>query len=139
MTLGEMCIFYEHKNEHYPVSDEFIKKGYGQKQGGYIRNARKAGYIIATDAAEPNQKWHLLKSYLLVTDENVDARKCYNRIICPELLLWLGEAVGLDVSEAARIAMEIIDRDGNGIARNVAGRKIKEIITWDMIEEKIVF
>lgn len=26
MTLGEMCLFYEQKNEHYPVSDEFIKK-----------------------------------------------------------------------------------------------------------------
>lgn len=69
-----------------------------------------------------------------------DAEKCYKKLKCPELLLWIAEAVGIDseiVNEAARKAREIIDIGTNGHSRNKAGIEIaNRIIPWNMIEYK---
>ncbi|URZ16710.1 hypothetical protein CLFE_027570 [Clostridium felsineum DSM 794] len=64
------------------------------------------------------------------------------RVICPELLLWMAEAAGVDskiVAEAEQSARVIIDNGANGYARNKAGREIKKnIIKWEMIEKQIL-
>lgn len=136
MTLDEFCRFFEDKQPHYPVSTHFVKDGYGQKAGGYIKTAKLEGKMIDSRSAEPNQKWHLLYSYNKRTDGKKDAMRCYGYLLCPELLLWIAEAVGFDIEEIAEEARQIIDT-GEKWARNRAGRKIREKITWAMLEEKI--
>lgn len=72
-----------------------------------------------------------------------DDEKCtksYRDLKCPELLLWIAEAAGVNlelVEDAAKKAKEIIDSGDSGYLRNTAGYKIKTIITWEMIEERI--
>lgn len=150
MTIKEWMKLLEDKKEHYPISDEFIRN-YQQSpvsKNGYVYFAWKTGHVICSETAEPNQKWHFFESYMLtsIVDGKIqlddDAEKRYKMLKCPELLLWIAEAVGIDsdiVNEAASQAREIIDNGVNGYSRNEAGRKIaKELIPWDMIEKFMV-
>lgn len=136
MTLDEFCHFFMDKKAHYPESDCFVRDGYGQKAGGYIKTAKNSEIKIDSKNAEPNQKWHLLKSYYQGTDGNKAAKRCYGYLLCPELLLWITEAAGFDIKDVAKEARQIIDK-GEKWSRNKAGRKIREKITWEMLEEKI--
>ncbi len=143
MEMQEFINFFKDKNDHYEISDSFASdERYRQRCGGYIKNAKVAQIEINIKNAEPNQKWHLLTSYYdEISDCKKDAETCYNRLKCPELLLWIADAAGIDseiVSKAASKAREIIDSGSNGRSRNKAGYEIrKEIITWRMIEKKI--
>lgn len=131
----EMFIdYFRDKKTHYNISQSFVQDGYGQKSGGYINLAKQKGILC------PNQKWHLLTAYY---DELTDDEKCtksYRDLKCPELLLWIAEAASVNlelVEDAAKKAKEIIDSGDSGYLRNTAGYKIKTIITWEMIEERI--
>ncbi|HEX8932211.1 MAG TPA: hypothetical protein VF810_03595, partial [Patescibacteria group bacterium] len=148
MTIKEWMKLLGDKKEHYPISDEFIKD-YQQSpvnKNGYVYFAWETGRVICREIAEPNQKWHFFESYILILIEqgkiqlDDDAGKCYKKLKCPELLLWIAEAVGIDseiVNEAARKAREIIDIDTNGQLRNKAGIEIaNKMIPWYMIEDK---
>jgi len=142
MEMQEFVNFFKDKNDHYKISDSFASdKRYRQKDHGYIGKAKAADIEINIEKAEPNQKWHLLTSYYdELNDCKKDAETCYKRLRCPELLLWIAEAVGIDsktVNNAATQARVIIDNGANGMSRNDAGQRIKEIVSWKMIEEKI--
>ncbi len=147
MTISEFMNFLDKKNEHYPISDEFIKK-YQQSPAsinGYVYYAWETGRVIHKEIAEPNQKWHFFESYILrlLNDKKISlddpAEKIYGRIKCPELLLWIAEASCIEedkVKKASKEAQSTIESNIK-FARNVAGRKIRTIITWDIIKEKI--
>lgn len=148
MTIAEWMKILANKKEHYPISDEFVKF-YQQSplnKDGYVYLAWETGHVICREIAEPNQKWHFFESYILILitqgklQLSDDAEKCYKKLKCPELLLWIAEAAGIEsekINEAAKVARDIIDYGTNGRARNTAGIKIvKEIIPWNMIEEK---
>jgi len=142
MELHEFIEFFKDKNEHYKVSDEFAtQEKYVQKRGGYIAMARRHGLERNIADAEPNQKWHLLVSYYdEAEDSKKDARVCYNRLFCPELLLWIADAAGIEpkiVTEASDEAKRIIDNGANGRVRVTAGAAIRRIVPWEMIEKKI--
>lgn len=146
MTVKEVIEFFSGRKEHYEISDDFIKSGYQQnKNSGYMDDARKGGLEINADKAEPNQKWHFVENYLKVKiaegtlKDDDDASKCY-KCICPELVLWIAEAAGIDKAKVEAVANEakrIIDNGVNGYARNTAGRQIKKKIQWTAIEESI--
>lgn len=141
MTIQDLINFYSEKEEHYPISDQFVKAEYGQKKNGYINKAKKANKTISCEDAEPDQRWHFLESYASTLDAKADAKTAY-RVVCPELLLWMAEAAGVDskiVAEAEQSARSIIDNGTDGYARNKAGREIKNnIIKWEMIEKQIL-
>lgn len=141
MTIQDLIKFYTEKEKHYLISDLFVKTGYGQKKNGYIKKAKKANKTISWEDAEPDQRWHFLESYASTLDGKADAKTVY-RVICPELLLWMAEAAGVDskiVEQAEQSARVIIDNGTNGYARNKAGREIKKnIIKWEMIEKQIL-
>lgn len=116
ISLIDLIKLYCKKNEHYPISDEFMKK-YQQKatRDSYIDFARETGHTVSAEQCEPNQKWHLFESYISRTFEE----KCENVVVdirklkCPELLLWMAEAAGIDdeiVTEAKEAAASEIDR-----------------------------
>ena len=146
MTICEWMARMKHKNEHYGISDAFVKD-YQQGKTGYIKYAMQVGYPIKKSQAEPNQKWHLFESYLhrRLADEKLSledsAEAVYKRLKCPELLLWIAEASGVDclkVKEAANRAKEIIDSGSDGRARNKAGQEIVRIISWRTIEQALI-
>ena len=116
ISLIDLIKFYCEKNEHYPISDEFIKK-YQQKPTGdsYIDFARTTGHTVSAEQCEPNQKWHLFEAYISwkfkKKRENVVVH--IGKLKCPELLLWMAEAAGIDeeiVTEAKEVAASEIDR-----------------------------
>lgn len=145
VTLKEWMKFLCSKKEHYPISDEFVRK-YQQaptNKNGYIFYAWEVGHLIQKRMAEPNQKWHFFDAYILKLLEankvNLDdsAKRIYGRIKCPELLLWIAEASGIEseiVEDASKEAKNIIDRN-NKNARNSAGDTIRKKIPWERIEE----
>lgn len=113
MTGLELTNFYYNKDEHYPISDSFIEN-YQQKDGGYIAFAIQTGHKVDRKTHEPNQKWHLLESYILVkiiqTNGNINFK--LGVLKCPELILWMAEAAGIDdkiIKEAASYAGKRID------------------------------
>ena len=146
MTIQQVRDFYENKEEHYYISTCFVNCGYHQKKGGYIQNAKNAGIDINFDGEKPspNQKWHLIVSYIKIhlidkMKKSPDDSFYVGRLLCPELLLWMAEAAGLDedmIKGAAKKAREIIVEKGRK-GRNKAGRLIKEDIETDL-ETKIM-
>lgn len=112
--------YFINKNEHYPVSDEFIENYQQQDDGNsdsYITFAHKTGHLVNAKEHEPNQKWHLLEAYYLMKlakhNEGIGVFRC------PELLLWMAEAAGVNpelVTEAAGYAKEKIDEIRNNDA-----------------------
>ena len=136
MILEEFCDFFKDKETHYDESTNFVKEGYGQLSGGYIECSKCKKVKIDANTAEPNQKWHLLESYYREYDSKKDAKRCYSYLLCPELLLWIAEAAGFNIKNVAEEAKKIIN-SGEKRARNKAGRKIKEEITWENLEAMI--
>lgn len=143
MTNREVIEFYSNKDSHYELSDEFVKK-YQQPSEEYIKYANSLGRKVDKSLAEPNQQWHLLESYYGQKIEqkklDLDAEaNCWDfkwqkgGFKCPELLLWMAEAAGCNIIEAKQEAEKLCDNN----KRSQAHKKIKELITWEMIENKI--
>ena len=114
ISLIDLIKFYYDKEKHYPISDEFIKK-YQQKSGGYIKFAHDTGHTVSAEQCEPNQKWHLFEAYISykLNKNGGDAKARMGKLKCPELLLWMAEAAGIDdeiVTEAKEAATSEIDR-----------------------------
>lgn len=137
MTLTEFCELYKDKDKEYPVSKSFCVRGYMQKTGGYINIAKSKKIEIDATKAEPNQKWHLFNSYCTEKNISRDAKECYMGLKCPELLLWMAEAAGFDVTDAAENAIRIIDSGVGGKKRNAAGLAIKKEFTFEMLLDKL--
>ena len=137
ISLIDLIKFYCEQNEHYPISDEFIKK-YQQKatRDSYIVFARKTGHTVSAEQCEPNQKWHLFEAYISykLKVNGGDVKDHMRKLQCPELLLWMAEAAGIDdeiVMEAKEAAASEIDRireekpDGSYSAKAVAKMNAK--------------
>ena len=144
ITMKQIAGFLQTRLEHYPLSDEFIER-YQQTSGGYIENAKKAGLIVDKHMHEPNQKWHFFDSWLypsiddgtLSWDESAKSR-VYSKLICPELLLWIYEACGVNpnkVREAKKIAEQgkVAKTNVSTIAKNM-----RAVVSWEDLEDGIV-
>ena len=114
ITMSDMERFLLTKDEQYPITNEYVEL-YQQESGGYISNAIKAGLTVDKSQHLPSQKWHYFDSWLYPTIEEGmlwDASasdRSYGKFSCPELLLWIIEATGVEtekVIEAKDIAIE---------------------------------
>lgn len=123
ITMSDMERFLLTKDEQYPITNEYVEL-YQQESGGYISNALKAGLVVDKAQHLPSQKWHYFESWLYTTiDEGMlwDASasdRSYGKFSCPELLLWIIEATGVDsekVREAKDIAVEG-KQNGTGVS-----------------------
>ena len=157
MTKRKVIEYFSKCEEHYPMSDEFVKK-YQQNKGnlpqadnGYIKKAYDLGIEINAEKAEPNQKWHLLQSYYKIEKNDIESKAFDKRVTiwckgnketgkggsglkCPELLLWIAEAAGCDVREAKLEAEKLCEKGERLLACNV----IKNMIPWKKIEKCIL-
>ena len=111
ITMSDMERFLLTKDEQYPITNEYVEL-YQQESGGYIANALKAGLVVDKAQHLPSQKWHYFDSWLYATIEegmSWDASasdRSYGKFSCPELLLWIIEATGVD-TEKVREAKDI--------------------------------
>ncbi len=143
VTMREIADFLQDKNAHYPFSDEFIER-YQQSGGGYIDTAKKAGLIVDKQKHEPNQKWHFFDSWLYPSIDDgsltwdADAkRRVYTGLLCPELLLWIYEASGVDpvkVSNAKTVAEQ-----GKAAGTNVStiAKNMRACVPWEDIANNV--
>ena len=139
MTMGELKQILENKEEHYPFSDEFIEK-YQQKSGGYIDNAKKAGIEISKEKHSPNQKWHWFESWFYpsieegtYTEEDDAKSKCYSRLLCPELLLWMYEACNVDLTKI-KAAFNAAEKGKiDGIAAATLAKNMRACVSYEDI------
>ena len=123
ITMSDMERFLLTKDEQYPITNEYVEL-YQQESGGYISNALKAGLVVDKAQHLPSQKWHYFESWLYTTiDEGMSwdasaSDRSYGKFSCPELLLWIIEATGVD-SEKVREAKDIAvagKQNGTGVS-----------------------
>lgn len=144
ITMQQIADFLQTRLEHYPLSDEFIER-YQQTSGGYIENAKKAGMIVDKQMHEPNQKWHFFESWLypsiedgsLTWDESAKSR-VYSKLLCPELLLWIYEACGVDPNKVREA--KIVAEQGKVAKTNVStiAKNMRAIVSWEDLEAGII-
>ncbi|URZ16711.1 hypothetical protein [Clostridium felsineum] len=65
MTIQDLIKFYTEKEKHYPISDHFVKSGYGQKKNGYIKKAKKAIKQLVVKRLNPTSGGIFLNHMLL--------------------------------------------------------------------------
>lgn len=146
VTNGDIMFFYNHKKEHYPNTDRFISEcEFGQQiGGGYMDFARQTGHLIEKNSAEPNQKWHFLESYCLnkIKNEGIGwLEKPVNRWVfkCPELMLWLVEAAGIEPQRVSELCDALIKVCTTYEARQSEAMKlILEAVSWEEIASIIL-
>ena len=123
ITMSDMERFLLTKNEQYPITNEYVEL-YQQEKGGYITNALNAGLVVDKSQHLPSQKWHYFESWLYATIEEgmlweaSASDRSYSKFSCPELLLWIIEATGVDaekVREAKDIAI-LGKENGTGVS-----------------------
>ena len=127
------------KKEHYPLSDNFMKwcgekesrqqhpsGNKNSKNKNYIDNALEAGIEVNYSKCTPNQKWHFIESYCnILHKDETDFRFILK---CPELIIWLCEALDVGINEK-----DINEIKSDNISRNDMG-----IIIWKKYSNRIV-
>ena len=110
MNTKQVKDYYENKKGgQCPLTEKLIKAGYQQANGGYITCARKRdkkGVMIDYRKAEPNQWWHLIKSYCDNRESDV---KFTRTIQCGELIFWMAEVANcVDKTKLEKLVNDII-------------------------------
>ncbi len=139
VTVLQMATLLESKMEHYPLSDEFIER-YQQNGGGYIDNAKKAGITVDRQRYEPNQKWHFFESWLseclmenTISWEDDARSRIYSKLLCPELLLWIYEACGVDPVKV-KSAMDVaVEGKVTGVSTSTIAKNMRGCVSWEDI------
>ena len=146
VTMREFAAYLETKPAHYPHSDEFIER-YQQKDGGYIDLAKELGLLVDKTKHAPDQKWHFFESWMLPSINNPQATltwessakdRVYNKLLCPELLLWIYEACEVSPSKIVR-AKKIAEaaRVAGGSLTSMAA-SIRSIISWEEVVDPVL-
>ncbi|MCA9767098.1 MAG: hypothetical protein KC455_11860 [Carnobacterium sp.] len=109
MLIKQIRSYYENK-EHYPcpLTEKLIKAGYQQSndKDGYIFFAEEQGVEIDYRKGEPNQWWHLIKSYCDFKNDD-DLREI--NLKCGELIFWMAEVSNsVDKSKLEQLVNDII-------------------------------
>ncbi len=143
LTVLDVATYLEGKKEHYPISDEFIEK-YQQNGGGYIELAESLGMIVNRQQHLPNQKWHFFESWLgeCIANNTIswedDARKnIYTRLLCPELLLWIFEACGVEPLKVKNAMDVAVKAKVDGTHISTMAKNMRSCVPWEDIIAKL--
>ncbi len=137
ITVGQMADFLLTKKAHYPFSDQFMER-YQQTSGGYLDNAKRAGIPVDRQQHSPDQKWHFFESWYYPSIEegtlsrDDDAKKrIYTNLLCPELLLWIYEACGVEPAKV-RAAMKAAEAGKvSGASVSTIAKNMRSCVSWD--------
>ena len=144
ITMRDIADYLLTKEEHYPLSDEFIEK-YQQTSGGYIENAKKAGIEVNKQKHSPNQKWHFFESWLYPSIEDGTLEwtesaksRVYSKLLCPELLLWIYEACEVDPTKV-RAAMKVAEAGKvNKTNTSTVAKNMRQCVAWEDLEKTLL-
>lgn len=91
MNIEQVINYFKDKeNVPCPLTERLVGAGYQQRDGGYIKRAKKEGLEIDYAQNSPSQYWHLMKFC-----SNVPMTMKFTRTIqCGELIFWMAEASG---------------------------------------------
>lgn len=144
ITLGQYVEFLSNKKEHYPFSDEFIEK-YQQTSGGYLDTAVKNGIEVNKEKHSPNQKWHFFVSWYEASLKDGTAKpeepaknQTYNRLLCPELNLWLYEASGVEPSKVKKAFDIAVQGKINKTNLRTVNTQMHEVVPWEDIANNVI-
>lgn len=144
ITVKDMASYLTTKEEHYPLSDEFIER-YQQNSGGYIDNAKKAGLIVNKYMHEPNQKWHFFDSWYYASladgtmnETDLAKDRIYMKLLCPELLLWIYEACEVSPSKVKE-AKEVAELGKvNKTHISTVAKNMRSCVPWEDLEVTLI-
>ena len=141
--MSDMERFLLTKDEQYPITNEYVEL-YQQESGGYISNALKAGLTVDKSQHLPSQKWHYFDSWLYATIEEGmlwDASasdRSYGKFSCPELLLWIIEATGVETEKVIEAKNIAIEGKQNGVGVSTICRSIREAVPFNTYLRPII-
>lgn len=93
MTIEQVYNFFKDKEDApCPITERLVGAGYQQKDGGYIKRAKKEGLEIDYTKNRPSQYWHLMTFCQIRPPQE----KFSKTIQCGELIFWMAEASGSD-------------------------------------------
>ena len=128
MNVLDFYKYLKKKKNHYPISDEFYR----------CENQ-------TSDVSLMNQKEHMTGWFLhqmtLGTGNytreaiNTSSKRTYNKLQCPEALLWIAEAVGVD-SQLVQAAADAAAK-AEGRSKQKQSGAIRSIIPWSVIFESL--
>ncbi len=127
MTVFELKSLLENKaDDHYPISDSY-NSTHGQRRG-VTWSSQKEHLIPWLEAQATNG----VPGFERKTP-NTEAATMYRRLSCPECLLWLAEAAGVDSDLVAATAEHAKTLD------LVVSRAayIRHSIPWSLIESQL--
>ena len=143
ITMSDMERFLLTKDEQYPITNEYVEL-YQQESGGYIANALKAGLTVDKSQHLPSQKWHYFESWLYTTIEegmSWDASasdRSYGKFSCPELLLWIIEATGVDSAKVREAKDIAVQGKQNGTGVSSICKSIRTAVPFDTYVRPII-
>lgn len=122
LTCGQMARIFEAREDHYPVSDRYVREVYDSpdKTGDTEREHMVVWFRLNSTTGSGSYSRQ---------KGNTSARICYNRLRNAGSLLWIAEAVGVNrktVEQAYDVAVETGDYQR-------ACSAVRRIIPWETI------
>ena len=143
ITMSDMERFLLTKDEQYPITNQYVEL-YQQESGGYIANALKAGLVVDKAQHLPSQKWHYFDTWLYATIEEGmlwDASasdRSYGKFACPELLLWIIEATGVETEKVIEAKDIAIAGKQNGLGVSTICANIRAAVPFNTYLRPII-
>lgn len=133
MTIEQVIKnFIDKEGTPCPLTEELVGAGYQQKDGGYIKRARKEGSEIDYKRNLPSQYWHLMTfCYSRPLQENFT-----KTIQCGELIFWMAEVADC-VPKAAMI--ELVDEIIKNPINHDADHPIYNRRYWNKVIQRLCF
>ena len=128
LTMQEFTAFLQNKKEHYPLSDEFIER-YQQTDGGYIDTAKKLGLLVDKEPSLEDGT---------VTMESNPQTVVYNRLLCPELLLWIYEASGVSPAKVKKAKDVAEEGKVNRTRVTTIAKNMRSQVSWEDISQNVL-
>lgn len=139
MTIEQVIkLFVDKEETPCPLTERLVGAGYQQKNGGYIKNAKKQGLDIDYTRNLPSQYWHLM-SYCNSRQPQEPFRKS---IVCGELIFWMAEVSDAVPKEDLRrlideITCSVISEGDRPIYDRTRWNKEIQRLCFDAIKAKV--
>ena len=133
MTIEQVYNYFKDKEDvPCPLTERLVGAGYQQKDGGYIKRAKKEGLEIDFTKNRPSQYWHLMTFCSIVPMTT----KFTRTIQCGELIFWMAEASGSVSPDALE---KLVDAIANGAICCDGERPIYDRRHWNKEIQRLCF
>jgi len=133
MTIEQVYHFFKDKEDApCPMTERLVGAGYQQKDGGYIKRAKKEGLEIDFTKNRPSQYWHLMTFCQIRPPQE----KFTKTIQCGELIFWMAEVSGCVTSD---VLEKMVDAIANGAISHDGDRPIYDRRHWNKEIQRLFF